>query len=371
MQLMPKKPPIDVPGEGFDPQKVENLPAGKLNPAVFKRIKKHGSPSALSLAQKIKAGDMVSLAQGITLVESNKAEDRISAKELITECISSNNSAVRIGISGSPGVGKSSFIEAIGLLLAEKNHKVAVLAIDPSSSITGGSILGDKTRMQQLSTHNNAFIRPSPAGKTLGGVARYTRETIILCEAAGFDTIIIETVGVGQSEIMVESMVDLFVLLIQPGAGDELQGIKRGVVEMADIVIVNKADGDKLHAVKQAQAAYFQALHLFPAKSHSQEVPVMTCSSTELIGIEEAWVAMMKLLDYFKANSYFNQRREAQVLYWFHESIKNNILDVFNQYPSVKADISSLENDIVQHKISPFDAADIVLNKFFEILKSK
>lgn len=366
---MPKKPSFDIPGEGFDPAKTSDLPGGRLNPSAFRRNALNGMDAVRVLAQKIKSGDIVALSKGITLIESNKDTDRPLSRELISLCLNEKETTVRIGISGSPGVGKSTFIESLGQALVEQNKKLAVLAIDPTSSLTGGSILGDKTRMINLSTHPNAYIRPTPAGKMLGGVARYTREAIILCEAAGYDVILIETVGVGQSETIVESMVDLFVLLILPGAGDDLQGIKRGVVEMADLLVVNKADGERINLANQAKASYTHALHLFPPKESGSLVEVCTCSSVESTGIIEIWQRVLKLLETHHSNGYFTKRRNAQLLHWFEETIRNNLFDLFNNNQVIKEEISMQENAILSHKLSPFDAAESLLKRFIEELR--
>jgi LAO/AO transport system kinase len=232
-----------------------------------------------SILEGLQQGNRFALAKAITLAESKLAEDHALARQLIIAALEFTPKSIRIGISGSPGVGKSTFIEALGMKYISNGHKVAVLAVDPSSSIHSGSILGDKTRMNLLGNQENAFIRPSPSGTHLGGVQQKTRDSILLCEAAGFDVVIIETVGVGQSEIAVSRMTDLFLLLIQPASGDELQGIKRGIVEMADMVIINKADEDRMASAKISKAAYLQALHLFPIKKNGASVPVVLCSA--------------------------------------------------------------------------------------------
>ncbi|HMG15365.1 MAG TPA: methylmalonyl Co-A mutase-associated GTPase MeaB [Saprospiraceae bacterium] len=363
---MPDKKDID---NKISPHQLDKTLGGKINVPVFQKNIKAG-PEIPILANRILLGDRAALAQGITLIESKKSEDHSLAHQLIELCLPHTKSSVRIGISGSPGVGKSTFIESLGLQYIKEGRKLAVLAIDPSSSIAGGSILGDKTRMQRLSIEENAFIRPSPAGKTLGGVARNTREAIMLCEAAGYNTILIETVGVGQSEYIVESMTDLFVLLIQPGAGDELQGIKRGVVEMADLVIVNKADGDSLSLAKQAKLAYTQALHLFPPKESGALVKVLLCSSVEETGLEEIKEELARLEKHNLTSSFFNTKRSKQQLYWFEESLKNELLDRFFQHPLVKAKKIALEKDIIDNNKSPFSAAESLLKIFFKDIEA-
>ncbi|KRP25038.1 MAG: protein kinase, partial [SAR92 bacterium BACL16 MAG-120322-bin99] len=242
-----------------------------------------------SLAAAIKAGDRRALAKGITLVESTRSDHRQQAAELLETLMPATGNSIRIGISGVPGVGKSTFIEAFGNLLLERGHRVAVLAVDPTSAVTGGSILGDKTRMETLAFAKNAFVRPSPAGKTLGGVTRRTRESLLLCEAAGFDVILVETVGVGQSETAVADMTDMFVLLLLPAGGDELQGIKRGIMELADLVLVNKADGEQTNSANQTMADYRSALHFMKSRFASWQPQVLACSSLKNSGIAEVW----------------------------------------------------------------------------------
>ncbi|MEY2629725.1 MAG: GTPase ArgK, partial [Bacteroidota bacterium] len=266
-------------------------------------------PSAAELVNGILAGDISALSRAITLVESTNPSHLAKANDIISACLPHANQSVRIGITGVPGVGKSTFIEAFGKYLTGLGKKVAVLAVDPSSSISHGSILGDKTRMEELVKDPNAFIRPSASGETLGGVARKTRETIILCEAAGFDTIIIETVGVGQSETAVHSMVDFFLLLKIAGAGDELQGIKRGIMEMADAIVINKADGDNIAKAKLAKTEFNRALHLFPAKRSGWVPKVTTCSAYEKTGIDEVWQLISSYFELVKANHYFEEKR--------------------------------------------------------------
>ena len=344
-------------------QNMEGSLGGSFNAKVFSTRK--GEMDVVKLSNQILQGDRIALAKGITLIESANPEDSESRNQLIELCFPHAKSSIRIGITGSPGVGKSTFIEVLGLQYLEENKKLAILTIDPSSSISGGSILGDKTRMQRLGTIENVFIRPSPAGQSLGGVARSTRETIMLCEAAGFDTIFIETVGVGQSEYVVESMTDIFVLLLLPGAGDELQGIKRGVVEMADLVIVNKADKDRITLAKQAQSSYNQALHLFPQKAGVSEVKVMLASALEGTGIKEVKEQIDKLLEHYISSGYLNKRRASQQLHWFEESLKNGLFDRFNNHPLIKAQKPQLIENIKNNLMSPFQAAEVLLKLFY------
>ena len=273
-------------------------------------------PSAKELILAITNGDKIALSRAITLVESTNISHLEKANEVIQGCLPYANKSVRMGITGVPGVGKSTFIEAFGKHLTSLGKKVAVLAVDPSSSISHGSILGDKTRMEELVKDDNAFIRPSASGDSLGGVARKTREAIILCEACGFDTIIIETVGVGQSETAVHSMVDFFLLLKIAGAGDELQGIKRGIMEMADTIVINKADGDNIAKAKLAKSEFNRALHLFPAKKSGWIPKVTTCSAVYVDGIDAVWKIISDYFEMVKANSYFQAKRQDQNQFW-------------------------------------------------------
>ena len=276
---------------------------------------------------QILKGNITFLSKAITLVESTNANHQKKANEILEKCLPFSNNAIRIGITGVPGVGKSTFIEAFGKHLTKKGHKVAVLAVDPSSSINKGSILGDKTRMEQLVTDKNAFIRPSPSGTSLGGVAQKTRESIILCEAAGFDTIIIETVGVGQSETVVHSMVDFFLLLKLAGAGEELQGIKRGIIEMADAIVINKADGDNAKNAKIAKVEFNRALHLYPLKESKWQPKVITASALENLNIDKVDEMIGEYLELTKNNNYFTEKRNEQNTYWLLSTINQQLKD--------------------------------------------
>jgi len=311
-------------------------------------------------------GDRVILSQAITLLESTRAEHQALAQEILEACLQQKKESLRIGITGSPGVGKSTFIEAFGLQVITQGHQVAVLAIDPSSQLSKGSILGDKTRMAQLATHDKAFIRPSPAGDSLGGVARKTRETIFLCEAAGFDTIIVETVGVGQSEIAVRSMVDCFLLLLLPGAGDELQGIKRGIVEMADVLAVNKADGERVSLAKRTQQEYKNALHLFPIKMSNWIPEVVTCSATTGEGIAEIWALLEKFQDFTKANGYFTHNRREQARHWLFETLEAKLKQAFYNKEEVKTQLKQIEQAVVDGKMSSSKGASELLHFFLK-----
>lgn len=315
--------------------------------------------------QGILSGNRVVLSQAITLIESTKPEHQSQAQAIIERCLPHSNNAIRIGITGTPGVGKSTFIEAFGQYIIEQQaKKVAVLAIDPSSSISKGSILGDKTRMQYLSQHQHAFIRPSPAGESLGGVARKTRETIVLCEAAGFDTVIIETVGVGQSETAVHSMVDFFLLLLLPGAGDELQGIKRGIVEMADLIAINKSDEERMMLAKQARAAYQNALRLFPTKESQWLPQAVMCSALSKMGIPEIWQYITDFERFTKESGYFKTHRQQQAKYWLSETIHQALSTLFYSHPAVNTQLQGIEQQVIQGEITSFLAAEKLLAAF-------
>lgn len=326
--------------------------------------------SAAAYVEGILTGNRVLLSQAITLLESTRPEHQALAQEILEQCLHHKKESLRIGITGSPGVGKSTFIETFGLKVIEKGHKLAVLAIDPSSQITKGSILGDKTRMAQLATNPHAFIRPSPAGDALGGVAHRTRETMLLCEAAGFDTILVETVGVGQSEIAVRSMVDCFVLLLLPGAGDELQGIKRGIVEMADILVVNKADGDRVSLAKRAQQEYKNALHLFPPTVSSWIPEILTCSATTGEGIPGILDLIEKFRIFTQVNGFFEQQRREQARYWIFESIEVQLRNLFYQNETVKAQLKNIEQAVIEGNISSSKGAAELINIFINRVKT-
>jgi len=323
-------------------------------------------PSAAELVNGILAGDISALSRAITLVESTNPSHLAKANDIISACLPHANQSVRIGITGVPGVGKSTFIEAFGKYLTGLGKKVTVLAVDPSSSISHGSILGDKTRMEELVKDPNAFIRPSASGETLGGVARKTRETIILCEAAGFDTIIIETVGVGQSETAVHSMVDFFLLLKIAGAGDELQGIKRGIMEMADAIVINKADGDNIAKAKLAKTEFNRALHLFPSKRSGWVPKVTTCSAYEKTGIDEVWQLISAYFELVKANHYFEEKRQSQNQYWMMETINEQLKNHFYQHPEIAALLEQNKKAVEENQLSPFTAAMQLLAKYFK-----
>ncbi len=337
------------------------------NSEAIKRLKAARKPklSVDEMVEGIKNGNRTILSQAITLVESSLHENQEIAQQIIEKCLPLSGNSVRIGITGVPGVGKSSFIETFGCYITSLGHKLAVLAIDPSSEKSRGSILGDKTRMEKLAVDKHAYIRPSPSAGTLGGVARKTRETIILCEAAGFDTILIETVGVGQSEIAVHSMVDFFLLLMLAGAGDELQGIKRGIMEMADSIAITKADGNNAEKADIAKLEYKNALHLFPL-GESQWIPkVQTCSSHTNKGIDEVWNTISEYITHVKKNAYFDARRNFQSRFWMHESILEKLKSHFYENTEIKSLIDQTEEKVLRGEISSFTAAQNLLDTYF------
>ena len=339
-----------------------------ISSAVVKKIQKFRKiqPSSEELVNGILAGNITDLSRAITLVESLNPDHLAKANEVINACLPHANKSVRIGITGVPGVGKSTFIEAFGKYLTGLGKKVAVLAVDPSSSISHGSILGDKTRMEELVKDKNAYIRPSASGETLGGVARKTRETITLCEACGFDTIIIETVGVGQSETAVHSMVDFFLLLKIAGAGDELQGIKRGIMEMADAIVINKADGDNIKKAKLAKTEFNRALHLFPAKKSGWIPTSSTCSAISHEGINDIWETISKFLELTKGNMFFYQKRAEQNEYWMMETIDEQLKSSFYNHLEIQKLLKSTKKAVQNDEISPFAAAQLLLETYFK-----
>jgi LAO/AO transport system kinase len=323
-----------------------------------KRIK---VPATKELIKGILKKDKTALSRSITLVESTVQKHQDQAREIIETCLTHANNSIRIGITGVPGVGKSTFIEQFGTLLAQKNYKVAVLAVDPSSSISGGSILGDKTRMEDLVREPNAFIRPSASRNSLGGVARNTREAIILCEAAGYNVILIETVGVGQSETVVHSMTDFFLLLKLAGAGDELQGIKRGIIEMADSIVINKADGNNITAAQLAKTEFNRALHLYPDKGNDWTPKTLTCSALHNEGVSEIWELIQKYNSITKENGYFQQKRNDQNRYWLLQTIESTLKSDFYNHQKIKEELKKQLILISENKTSPFEAANYLL----------
>ena len=323
-------------------------------------------PTADDLIASILKGDKTALSRAITLIESTNPDHIEKANQVIQGCLPYANKSVRIGITGVPGVGKSTFIEAFGKYLTSIGKKVAVLAVDPSSSISHGSILGDKTRMEELVKDDNAYIRPSASGDSLGGVARKTRESIMLCEACGFDTILIETVGVGQSETAVHSMVDFFLLLNLAGAGDELQGIKRGIMEMADLIVINKADGDNITKAKLAKTEFNRALHLFPMKNSGWSPRVTTCSAIQKQGIDSVWETIEEYFSLTKGNGYFDTKRANQNQYWLLETINDQLKNHFYNNPEINNLLELSKKAVQNNEISPFAAAQELLKRYFK-----
>lgn len=320
----------------------------------FKRPKRP-QRSTESWITAIRKGDRIALSQAITLIESTHPKHQTMAQAIIEGCLPHSGNAFRIGLTGTPGVGKSTFIDGFGQLLLEQGRQLAVLAIDPSSQMTRGSILGDKTRMETLSNHPNAFIRPSAAGRSLGGVAQKTRESIILCEAAGFDTILVETVGVGQSETAVHSMVDFFLLLLLPNSGDELQGIKRGVMEMADLIAINKADGTALPAARLAKRQCKNGLHLFPPKASGWTVPVELCSALEKTGLDTLWEHLERYQRHAQLKGYWTRHRREQAAYWLEESLGRQLRQLFDA--RIQGPYAELKEAVLAGQLSPFEAS--------------
>jgi len=306
-------------------------------------------------------GNIVSLSKAITIVESDNAKDISNSNKIISSCLKNRTNSIRIGITGVPGVGKSTFIEAFGNQLTKQGHKVAVLAIDPTSTVSRGSIMGDKTRMNTLVNNKNAFIRPSPASSHYGGVAKKTRESIILCEAAGYNIVIVETVGVGQNEISVSEMADIFLLLKLSGAGDELQGIKRGIIEMADAIIINKADGDNIEKSNKAMAEFSMALKLYPIKKSKWVPKVLTCSSINNSGIEPIWKLVLKYISNTKENKFFYENRKRQNKYWLLQTINDKLQSDFFSNDKIKKELENQYSLLDQNKTTPFAAADVLL----------
>lgn len=336
-----------------------------VNPYLQKRPRRKPLPAASELVDGILRGDVTMLSRAVTLVESLSPDHQAVAQEVIEKCLPFSGNSRRVGITGVPGAGKSTSIDVFGLHVLKDGGKLAVLAIDPSSERTKGSILGDKTRMEKLSIHPSAFIRPSPSAGSLGGVARKTRETIVLCEAAGYNNIFVETVGVGQSETAVHSMVDFFLLIQLAGTGDELQGIKRGIMEMADGIVINKADGDNVGPAQLAQAQFRSALHLFPPTASGWSPEVLTYSGYYELGIAEVWDMIDRYFDFVKANGYFDAKRREQARYWMYESIDERLRANFYNNPAVAALLRENEAEVLANRRSSFIAARDVLDYYF------
>lgn len=330
----------------------------------MKNYKPKNRLSAQAYIDGVLDGDRVLLSRAITIVESSLESDKILAKEIIQAILPHSGKSIRIGITGVPGVGKSTFIEVFGMHLVKENHKVAILSIDPSSQRSRGSILGDKTRMEELANMQEAYIRPSASGDTLGGVANKTGETMLLCEAAGYDVILIETVGVGQSETAVHGMTDFFLLLMLAGAGDELQGIKKGIMEMADMVVINKADGDNINMSKMAKRQYQNALHIFPLAESGWSPVVSTASAIKGIGIDNVWDEVGNFKKLVDENGYFLKNRDQQQIEWMYNNINEELKNLFYGSENISNRLKVLEKDIVASKISPVKAAQSILEEF-------
>jgi LAO/AO transport system kinase len=324
-----------------------------------------------TLATSVTAGDVRALGKAITLIESSRMDHRETANGLIEKLLPATGKAVRVGLTGIPGVGKSTFIESLGLHLIDQGHRVAVLAVDPSSNRSGGSILGDKTRMEKLSRHEDAFIRPSPSGGTLGGVTRRTREAILCVEAAGFDVVIVETVGVGQSEISVADLVDVFVLLLAPAGGDELQGLKKGIVEIADLVAVNKNDGNLIHDAERTRHDYAQALSLLQPLSPVWVPKVLKCSAQTPAGINEVWDSIERCYSARQTSGEIIERRNAQALAWMWSEVQDLALDRINGSANMRAHAIELEHKIIAGDVSPTSAANSLFEAYLENLKAQ
>ncbi len=335
-----------------------------VNPYMQRR-KRKPLPSSSELVEGILKCDVTMLSRAVTLVESLSPSHQTVAQEVIEKCLPYSGNSRRIGITGVPGAGKSTSIDVFGLHVLKDGGKLAVLAIDPSSERTKGSILGDKTRMEKLAVHPNAFIRPSPSAGSLGGVARKTRETIVLCEAAGFNNIFVETVGVGQSETAVHSMVDFFLLIQLAGTGDELQGIKRGIMEMADGIVINKADGENIKPAQLAQAQFRSALQLFPPTASGWKPEVLTYSGYFELGIPEVWDMVDRYFDFVTANGYFDIKRRQQARYWMLETIDEQLRNHFYHNPDIAAMLAEKEQLVLSNKLSSFIAARDVLQAYF------
>ncbi len=340
-----------------------------VNPYFKKNRKRAKELSVNDYVDGILKGNISMLSRAVTLVESLNPDHEACAQEVLEKCLPYAGNSVRIGISGVPGAGKSTSIDAFGVHVLEKGGKLAVLAIDPSSERSKGSILGDKTRMEELSSHPNSFIRPSPSAGSLGGVARKTRETIVLCEAAGFDKIFVETVGVGQSEIAVHSMVDFFLLIQLAGTGDELQGIKRGIMEMADAIVINKADGDNIDRAKLAATQFKNALHLFPAPESGWFPKVLTYSGFYKLGIKPIWDMVDEYIAFVKENGYFNYHRNQQSKYWMYETIDETLRSNFYHNSRIESLLKECEKSVLNGEVTSFVAARKLLDSYFTKLK--
>ena len=340
----------------------ESLNQGKQ----VKKFKKPTRPlqSLDKIKKGVKSGNRRDLARAITLVESNSQEHFQQGQELLKQLTADTGKSIRIGITGVPGAGKSTFIETFGEMLCQQGYKVAVLAVDPSSTVTGGSILGDKTRMENLSRNQNAFVRPSPSGGVLGGVHRKTRETMLLCEAAGYDVILVETVGVGQSEVIVRGMVDFFMLLVITGAGDELQGMKKGIMELADLIVVNKADGANKPAAEKTRREYKGILHFLQPATKGWETKSLTCSALHNEGIEQVWETISAFEQNTKESGIFAERRKSQTKEWLHSMISDRVLSSFFHHPEVKGSFKEIEAEVISGKTTASQAVESLMKLY-------
>ncbi len=352
-----------VPAEAGPEFTTSVMPGVETRGGVFAGVQRSPAedPDAERLAQGIRDGELAALARAITLIESNAPRHRPLAREILRKLSDRAGQAMRLGISGVPGAGKSTFIEALGNYLCDAGHRVAVLAVDPTSSLTGGSILGDKTRMEKLSRRPECFIRPSPSGGALGGVTRKTRETILACEAAGYDIILVETVGVGQSEIAVRGMVDCFLLLLIAGAGDELQGMKKGIFEIADLIVVNKADGDNRVRAEATRAEFERVVRFLSPATEGWEPPVLTASALQSEGIDRTWAGVQRYLDQVRASGQFAQRRRRQAVEWWQALVEQELRQRFFARPEVAATARRLEAQVGQGLLAPSLAAEELL----------
>ena len=336
-----------------------------VNP--YLQIVRRKTYSIQEYVDEILAGNITVLSQAVTLVESSRPEHQETAQAIIEKCLPYSGNSIRVGITGVPGAGKSTSIDSFGMYLLNEGHRLAVLAIDPSSERTKGSILGDKTRMEKLSVEKNAFIRPSPSAGSLGGVARKTRETIVLCEAAGFDYVFVETVGVGQSETAVHSMVDFFLLIQLAGTGDELQGIKRGIMEMADGIVINKADGDNIEKANMAKRHFANALHMFPLPESGWAPEVLTYSGYYALRIDEVWDMIHRYIDFVKTNGFFDRKRNEQSKYWMYESINERLKSDFYSNPDIEKLLPILEKEVLSARKSSFIGAKEALEVYYDL----
>jgi LAO/AO transport system kinase len=367
--------------EWFDPEKADSFssvvkpgvsgfnadrPTAKAGRFIKK---KNTSLNPATLAEDIKAGARTALAKGITLIESNAEHDFQTAQTLLHKLLPESGRSIRVGITGVPGAGKSTFIESFGSYLCGLGHEVAVLAVDPTSSLTGGSILGDKTRMEKLARNPRAFIRPSPSGGKLGGVHRKTRETMLLCEAAGFDVILVETVGVGQSEVIVRDMVDFFMLLVLTGAGDELQGMKKGIMELADAVIVNKADGPNEQTAKKTKEEYTRILHFLQPATKGWQTAALTSSALQDKGIEEIWETIRAFQSFTKNSGIYDERRRLQTKQWLNDMIVDQLQASFFHHPQVKYLLPKVENEVISGNRPVASGVEELFKAFFEAKK--